>query len=242
MKILSLETSARAASCCVSDETAVLSRAAVNAGLTHSRTLMPMVNATLAAADLTANDVDAVAVAVGPGSFTGIRIGVATAKGLAFPNNLPCVAVSTLEAMAYRLLGLPLCGRVCAVMDARCKQVYTATFFIKNGVLTRETPDEALAMDDLFARLKTADTPVYLLGDGAKLCFDAGRDIVSQLTLIPEPLQLQDAVGVAAVAAKELAAGNTVNGEALLPAYLRLPQAERELKAKQEAKQDTPNG
>ena len=235
MKILALETSAVAASCCVADGEKLLSRAAVNAGLTHSRTLMPMVEAVLSSADLTVADVEAVAVAVGPGSFTGIRIGVATAKGLAFPADLPCVAVSTLEAMAYRLFGLPLSGRVCAVMDARCKQVYTATFLIDNGTLTRETPDEAIPMDDLFARLKDADTPVYLIGDGASLCFEAGKDIVPQLTRLPAHLQMQDADGVALVAAKKIAGGETVKAEQLLPTYLRLPQAERELKAKQEA-------
>lgn len=235
MKLLSLETSATAASCCVTDGETVLARSSVNAGLTHSRTLMPMVEATLSCADLTVADVEAVAVAVGPGSFTGIRIGVATAKGLAFPADLPCVAVSTLEAMAHCLSGLSLSGRVCAVMDARCKQVYTATFTIENGTLTRETPDEAMAMDDLFARLKTADTPVYLIGDGAAICYEAGRETVPSLVLLPPALRLQDAVGVAAVAARELAAGNTVKSEALLPTYLRLPQAERELKAKQEA-------
>lgn len=235
MKILALETSAVAASCCVADGEKLLSRAAVNAGLTHSRTLMPMVEAVLSSADLTVADVEAVAVAVGPGSFTGIRIGVATAKGLAFPADLPCVAVSTLEAMAYRLLGLPLSGRVCAVMDARCKQVYTATFLIDNGTLTRETPDEAIPMDDLFARLKDADTPVYLIGDGASLCFEAGKDIVPQLTRLPAHLQMQDADGVALVAAKKIAGSETVKAEQLLPTYLRLPQAERELKAKQEA-------
>lgn len=235
MKLLSLETSAVAASCCVTDGDKILSQAAVNAGLTHSRTLMPMVEAVLSSADLTAADIEAVAVAIGPGSFTGIRIGVATAKGLAFPNDLPCVAVSTLEAMAYRLSGLPLSGRVCAVMDARCKQVYTATFLLENGALTRETPDEAMAIDDLFARLKEADSPVYLIGDGAAMCYDLGKDVLPQLTRLPTQLQMQDATGVAAVAARELAAGNTVKSEQLLPTYLRLPQAERELKAKQEA-------
>ena len=235
MKLLSLETSAVAASCCVTDDDKILSQAAVNAGLTHSRTLMPMVEAVLSSADLTAADIEAVAVAVGPGSFTGIRIGVATAKGLAFPADLPCVAVSTLEAMAYRLSGLPLSGRVCAVMDARCKQVYTATFVIENGALTRETPDEAIAIDDLFARLKEADSPVYLIGDGAAMCYELGKDVLPQLTRLPAQLQMQDATGVAAVAARELAVGNTVKSEQLLPTYLRLPQAERELKAKQEA-------
>ena len=235
MKLLSLETSAVAASCCVTDGDKILSQATVNAGLTHSRTLMPMVEAVLSSADLTAADIEAVAVAVGPGSFTGIRIGVATAKGLAFPADLPCVAVSTLEAMAYRLSGLPLSGRVCAVMDARCKQVYTATFVIENGALTRETPDEAIAIDDLFARLKEADSPVYLIGDGAAMCYELGKDVLPQLTRLPAQLQMQDATGVAAVAARELAAGNTVKSEQLLPTYLRLPQAERELKAKQEA-------
>lgn len=235
MKILALETSAVAASCCIYNGEKLLARSSVNAGLTHSRTLMPMVNAALSFADLTVDDVDAIAVAVGPGSFTGIRIGVATAKGLAFPHDLPCVAVSTLEAMAYRLSELPLSGRVCAVMDARCKQVYTATFRIENGTLHRDTPDEAVAIDDLFARLKTDDSPVYLIGDGAEMCYHLGKESLPQLALLPIQLQMQDADGVALVATRELAAGRSVKSEALLPAYLRLPQAERELKAKQEA-------
>lgn len=233
MKLLSLETSAVAASCCVTDGDTVLSRAAACAGLTHSRTLMPMITEVLDAAQLTTNDIDAVAVAVGPGSFTGIRIGVATAKGLAFPADLPCVAVSALEGMAHCLAGLPLSGRVCAVMDARCKQVYTATFLIENGVLTRETPDEAIAVDDLFSRLQNVDTPVYLIGDGAEMCYNLGHDRLPALTRLSPALRLQDATGVAVVAARKLAAGETVKGEQLLPTYLRLPQAERELKAKQ---------
>ena len=235
MKILALETSATVASCCIYDDEKFLARSSVNAGLTHSRTLMPMVNATLSFADLTMDDIDAIAVAVGPGSFTGIRIGVATAKGLAFPRDLPCVAVSTLEAMAYRLSGFPISGRICAVMDARCNQVYTATFLVEDGVFLPETPEEAISIDDLFARLKTSDTPVYLIGDGAEMCYHLGKKSVPQLTLLPEQLRLQDADGVALAASFKLFLGHTVKSEALLPTYLRLPQAERELKAKQEA-------
>ena len=133
MLILAFESSAKAASVALCRDASLISQYTQCSGLTHSRTLLPMAEDLLKNAEMSLSDIDLFAVAHGPGSFTGIRIGVATAKGLAFPNDLPCVAVSTLEAMAYRLSGLPLCGRVCAVMDARCKQVYTATFLVDNG-------------------------------------------------------------------------------------------------------------
>ncbi|MBR3290422.1 MAG: tRNA (adenosine(37)-N6)-threonylcarbamoyltransferase complex dimerization subunit type 1 TsaB, partial [Clostridia bacterium] len=164
MKLLAVEASATSASCCVTENGRVLSQAAVHTKLTHSQTLMPMIESVLRCAALHMNDIDRLAVAVGPGSFTGIRIGVAAVKGLAFPRKLPCAAVSTLEAMAAMTDGLPFDGLICPVMDARCRQVYTALFDHSGGICSRLTPDSALPIDELKTLLLSHGKPVYLLG------------------------------------------------------------------------------
>lgn len=237
MKTLAVETSAVSASCCVMEDGRVLSQAAVHTKLTHSQTLMPMIDSVLSCAALDMQDIDRLAVAVGPGSFTGIRIGVAAIKGLAFPRALPCAAVSTLEAMAALTEGLPFDGLVCPVMDARCQQVYTALFDHVGGHVSRLTPDGALPIADLETALALRDRPVYLLGDGAELVYNVLRRRVPALTLAPPAARYQSAVGVAAVA-ERMAAEDFVSPDRLLPVYLRPPQAERELKARQAAKGD----
>ena len=231
MKLLAVETSAVSASCCVTEDGRMLSQAAVNARLTHSQTLMPMIDSVLRCAALTFDDIDRCAVAVGPGSFTGIRIGVAAVKGLAFPRSLPCAAVSTLEAMAAMTCGLPFDGLTCPVMDARCQQVYTALFDHTGGQVKRLCPDSALPITELETRLLLRDRPVYLLGDGAELVYNALRGRVPALTLAPPALRYQNAVGVAA-AAEQLDEKEWMKPDRLAPVYLRPPQAERELKAR----------
>ena len=231
MKLLAVETSAVSASCCVTEDGRVLSQAAVHTKLTHSQTLMPMIDSVLRCAALDMSHIDRLAVAVGPGSFTGIRIGVAAVKGLALPRNLPCAAVSTLEAMAALTNGLPFDGLVCPVMDARCQQVYTALFDHTGGQTSRLTPDGALPITELETALVLHDRPVYLLGDGAELVFNTLRGRVPALTLAPLSARYQNAVGVAAVADR-MTADDFVSPDRLLPTYLRPPQAERELKAR----------
>ncbi len=236
--LLAVESSAGPASCALlrveGESQTVLATASVNTRLTHSQTLMPMITDMLKNAGLSQSDVDALAVAVGPGSFTGVRIGVAAVKGLAFPTDLPCVPVSTLEGMAARFAGLPLSCDILAVMDARCRQVYTALFSLENGVVTRETSDEAITLDELSARLATRTRPIVAVGDGAAMTVRELSAAVPLLRVAPAGLSEQHAVGVARAAVSHIAAGETVSGDALLPVYLRLPQAERELRRRLE--------
>ena len=235
--LLAVESSAAPASCAVlrveeSGQT-LLCEAAVNTKLTHSQTLLPMITDMLKNAGLTLADIDALAVAAGPGSFTGVRIGVAAVKGLAFADDRPCVGVSTLEGMAQRFSGVPFTGRILTAMDARCKQIYTALFACENGVITRLTPDEALPLTEVRDRLVGNDVPTVVIGDGAELCVAELQVDVPSLTLAPVGLRFQHAAGVARAAVPLFADGQAVSGEQLLPIYLRLPQAQRELRLRQ---------
>ncbi len=233
--ILAVDTSATPVSCALVQDGKVLGADYSHTGLTHSQTLMPMIEHLLAVTGKTADDPDALAVSVGPGSFTGVRIGVAAIKGLAFPAGKPCIAVSTLEAMAEVFRGLPIGGTVCCVMDARCQQVYTALFATdRAGALVRQTPDEAISLDELKNRLKTQPKPIIFVGDGAQMCYTTLKDDLPGVALAPLSVRYQCATGVAAVAERMFAVGQTVPAAALQPCYLRLPQAERELRARRE--------
>lgn len=234
MKLLALETSAGPASCAVAEDGRLLAVSSVNVPLTHSQTLLPMTEALLKNAALTMADIDLLAVSTGPGSFTGIRIGVAAVKGLAFPKDLPCVGVSTLAAIAQNFQGIPGPAVVCAVMDARCQQVYTARFILNaDGSLQRESPDQAMTIEDLAAALSCIKKPVFLVGDGANLCYTALQERELDLRLAPEHLRFQNAAGVAAEAFRLAEEGKTIPPAELRPVYLRLPQAERERLAAQ---------
>ena len=226
MLILAFETSAKAASVALTENGKLLGEAYQNTGLTHSQTLMVMAEDTLKQCGKTAQEVEAVAVAAGPGSFTGVRIGVAAAKGFAWGKELPCYGVSTLEAMAESL-GMYE-GFVCACMDARRSQVYNAVFSAEGGKLTRITDDRAIALAELKEELKKAEKPVFLVGDGAVLCYNTLKDEVSNLVLPPEHRIHQRAVGVAILAQRMADAGIAPSGGELNPNYLRLSQAERE--------------
>ena len=226
MLLLAFETSAKAASVALFEGQRLLGEQYQNTGLTHSQTLMVMAESLLAQCGKTAQDVEAVAVAEGPGSFTGVRIGVAAAKGFAWGKNIPCYGVSTLEAMA---LGLGIWeGNLCPVMDARRSQVYNALFYVNQGQIQRRTEDRAIALSDLEAEIKDIKEPIFLVGDGGVLCYNTLKDRVPGLVLPPEHRMHQRAVGVALVAEKMAAAGNGGDGSTLTPNYLRLSQAERE--------------
>ena len=222
MKILALETSAKAVSAAVTEDGKVLASGYQDTGLTHSRTLMPIVEHILKNTDLTVQDCDVIAVAAGPGSFTGIRIGVSTVKGLAWAADKPCVGVSTLEAMAWH--GLAAGGLVCPVMDARRSQVYNALFQVENGRPVRLCEDRPIALSQLAEELRTLNAPAFLIGDGAELAEKYLREQAIPCTVAPENLRWQSAWGVA-MAAMDKTPGNA---DALLPVYLRLSQAERE--------------
>lgn len=231
MRILAVDTSAVTASCAICEDDKLVASAELRSKMTHSQTILPMVEDMLKNAALTVEDIDRFAVNVGPGSFTGVRIGVAAVKGLAFADDKPCVPVSTLYSMAYNFVGLPGVQTVCAVMDARCGQAYTATFEVAGETVTRLTEDAAIPIEQLRSQLLALEKAVMLVGDGAALCYNALRDTAPDLTLAPDHLRYQSAIGVV-LAAQSL---EVCSAAALQPVYLRLPQAERELKAKQAA-------
>ena len=226
MLILAFETSAKAASVALMDGDKLLGESYQNTGLTHSQTLMPMAQDLLKSCGYEPQQVEAVAVAAGPGSFTGVRIGVAAAKGFAWGKQLPCYGVSTLEAMALNL-GVHQ-GLVIPVMDARRSQVYTATFRAEDGKLTRLCQDRAISLQDLGQEIKNADQPIFLVGDGSILCYNTLKSEVPGLILPAEHRMHQRAAGVALAAAVMIAAGEPGDGAQLTPNYLRLSQAERE--------------
>ena len=231
MHLLAFETSAKAASVALFQDGKLLAEQYQNTGLTHSQTLMVMAEQLLAQCALTPENIDAVAVANGPGSFTGVRIGAAAAKGFAWGAEIPIYGVSTLEAMA---MGLGIYdGFVCPVMDARREQVYNALFYVNQGVVTRHTPDRAIALVDLKNELKNLEKPVYLVGDGSILCYNTLKEDVPNLILPPEGRMHQRAVGVGLAA---LAREESDDPAALVPNYLRLSQAERERNEKLQQK------
>ena len=252
-RILAIESSARAASCALLCGGRLEASAYQDVGLTHSRTLLPMVRDMLRNAGLALSDCGCVAVARGPGSFTGIRIGVAAAKGLALGAGLPCVGVSTLEAMAMQAAHLP--GLLLCAMDARRSEVYHALFRSDGrGTLTRLSPDRAIpaavAAEEAWAaalaqdQKNSVDFSIICIGDGAELCYNLLRE--KQLAeegsahwpdvlLAPAHLLRQSAAGVALCAAEALRRGETVPAEQLQPVYLRLSQAERERREREQA-------
>ena len=227
MNILSLETSAKAVSCAVVSDGTPIASAWQQTGLTHSRTLMPMVEAMLKNSDMALRDMDAVAVAAGPGSFTGLRIGIAAAKGLAWGAEKPCIAVSTLEAMATPLSHLEGQLILCA-MDARRQQIYNALFLAQEGALTRLAEDRAIALEELAAELAEEARPITIVGDGAALCHDFLSKAGIPCHLAPVHLRAQSAVGVGLAAWPLAQAGAFLTAQELAPVYLRLSQAERE--------------
>lgn len=232
MRLLALESSAKAASCAVLEDGEVLASAWQATGLTHSRTLLPMVEGMLASSELTVQDMDAFAVAAGPGSFTGLRIGAAAVKGLAWAAEKPCVPVSTLEAMAWPLAHLE--GTVVCAMDARRQQIYNAVFRADGGALTRLREDRAVSLEDAAGDLAGLDGgPMFIVGDGARLCFDFLREKGVGCRLAPGHLRLQSAVGVGLAAWRKWPEGG-VSAQELTPVYLRLSQAERERLAREQ--------
>ena len=236
MLILAFETSAKAASVALMDGTKLLGESYQNTGLTHSQTLMVMAEDVLKQCGKTAQDVEAVAVAEGPGSFTGVRIGVAAAKGFAWGREIPCYGVSTLEAMAESL-GI-YDGYVCPVMDARRSQVYNALFEVNRGKIVRIREDRAISLDDLAEDVKNLEKPVFLVGDGSNLCYNTLLERVPALVLPPEHRMHQRAVGVGLIAARELTAGVPGDAASLTPNYLRLSQAERERMEREQKKKE----
>lgn len=225
MKILALETSAKAVSAAVTEDGQVLASGYQDTGLTHSRTLMPIVEAILKNAELTVADMDVIAVAAGPGSFTGIRIGVSAAKGLAFAADKPAVGVSTLAAMARNVAHVD--GLIVCAMDARRQQIYNALFQALDGKLTRLTPDRAVSLEDLAAELRENSLPKIIVGDGSALCHRYLTEQGIPCRIAPPQLVMQNAMSVALEAQETAEVGALQSAQELQPIYLRPAQAQR---------------
>lgn len=225
MKILSVDTSAVCASVAVTEGERIISLCSTNAGLTHSRTLLPMIDSALKNSETELSDIDFFACSAGPGSFTGIRIGIAAVKGLADGTGKKCLSVSTLEALAYNLLGQDVIA--CSVMDARCNQVYCAIFDVCENEVKRLTEDEAIKIDDLKEKLSGFKKKIVFVGDGAEICEKAlGYRAAAALT------RFQNGASVGICAFRNFSEEKLLSAAELMPVYLRLPQAERELRAK----------
>ena len=226
MQLLAFETSAKAASVALFEDSRLLGEIYQNTGLTHSQTLLVMAEDLLGQCGKTAADVTDVAVAAGPGSFTGVRIGVAAAKGFAWGAQLPCWGTSTLESMALNL-GIQH-GYICCVMDARRSQVYNALFYVNHSNMERITQDRAIALSELGQELEKLAGPIYLVGDGSALTHKTLGQQIPGLVLPPEHRIHQRAAGVGLAALAMMARGESADANSLAPNYLRLSQAERE--------------
>lgn len=223
MITLGIDTTANTATCAVCETgniEKVISEASMNTKLTHSQTLIPMIETVLKNADIKVSDLDNIAVSVGPGSFTGLRIGISAVKGIAFGAKKNCIQVSSLEALAYNFRGNN--GIICAVMDARCNQVYNALFRVVYNEIYRLCEDRAMMIAELSEELKQYDDVIHLTGDGADLVYKTVN--WENIKLAQPHLKFQRAVSVCFASSNK----NSIRPEQLMPVYLRLPQAERE--------------
>ena len=240
MNILAVDTAGKTLGVALMQDDRLLYECFLDAGMTHSETLMPLIDTCLKLCGKTCADIDLYAVNAGPGSFTGLRIGLAAVKGLAFPRETPCAPVSTLEALAAAHTGQ---GTVLCALDARRAQVYSAAFDL--GTHTRLMDDDARAVDDLAPFVENCKKPLFFVGDGASLCYNKYSNVPGVLC-VPPTLRGGRAAAVAQVAKQMHAQGQTVLPEALLPDYHRLSQAEREraerLAAQAAQNQESENG
>lgn len=233
MKLLAMDTTAKVSSVALLSEEKVLAEYTVNLSFTHSQTVMPMCENLLACCQIPLEDIDAFAVSTGPGSFTGLRIGLSAVKGMAYALNKPCISVSTLDALSRNAVGFD--GVVCCVMDARCKQVYNALYqSTPDGTLEKLTEDRALLLDELAEELKSQKKNIILVGDGADLCYNEYQEHIPNIQLAPIHNRYQRASSVGLAALDKWKSGDTLSASDIIPHYLRLPQAERERKRQQE--------
>ncbi len=226
--ILALDSTAEVSAVAVCKGEKLLSEITINTGNTHSQTLLPAVEQALKMSELTVNDIDLFACSTGPGSFTGVRIGVATVKGIAYGKDKPCISVSTLDALAYNLIGVK--GIICPVMNARRSQVYNALFRNVNGTMQRLCSDRALSIADLDFELSSFEEPIYLCGDGYDITEKGFRNV--SICYVPQRYRYQNAYSVAQVALGKYQSGEYVTDAELAPIYLRPSQAERERQEK----------
>ncbi|MBR2453480.1 MAG: tRNA (adenosine(37)-N6)-threonylcarbamoyltransferase complex dimerization subunit type 1 TsaB [Clostridia bacterium] len=227
MKILAIDSTAKICTAALCENESLLSLKVENAGMTHSETLLPMIEGILGEQNITVPDVDLFALSAGPGSFTGVRIGAATVKGLCFGRDTACVGVSSLEALAYNYINNE--GIVASAMDARRDQVYFALFRVREGKVERLCKDMAVPTDEACELcLKYGDEPLYLSGDGAHLLYARLKEKTDAEPIYDEQRAGQNAYSVALCGYRAYLAGEGVSDRELRPTYLRLAQAERE--------------
>lgn len=223
MKILGVDTSSSVASCAICEDDKLISECVLNNKLTHSQTLMPMIDNVFKMSELMPQDIDIFAVANGPGSFTGLRIGVTTIKGLAHATGKPVVGVNTLEALCYNL---PFCSHIIApIMDARREQVYNGLYRFENGNLKEIAAPRAISLADVLSELKVLGEKVVFLGDGVPVFKEKIKEKLRELALFaPQNANAQHAASVCEAAKNK----ETINCNQLVPIYFRKSQAERE--------------
>ena len=232
MMLLLIDTSGPVAGVALMEDGKVRYEAMCVNAFTHSQSILPMVEEAYLHTGLSVDDTDYFACVTGPGSFTGVRIGVSAVKGLAFAGDLPCISVSTLESMAENAMATSD-AVICCVMDARCQQVYGALFEKDDsGMVHRLTEDTALTVQEMGEKVSSLSRPILLVGDGSEMCYRAWKDTIPNVYLAPASVRYQSAAATAIVAGRHFSDGNTVSAEQLQPIYLRLPQAERELNAR----------
>ena len=224
MKILGLDSTANICTAAICEDNKLIAEIKVNAGNTHSETLLPAIEQILTLSGTDIDDVELFACSVGPGSFTGVRIGAATIKGLAFGKNLPCCEISALAALAQNLSCFD--GILCPVINARRMQVYNALFSCRDGVIVRLTPDRAISVEELDAELSQYNEKIYMSGDGYDICKKAFKTTSTEN--VPENMKIQSGYSVCVCALEDYKNNNIVTDKELSPSYLRLSQAERE--------------
>lgn len=224
MKILAIDSTAIVGSCAVLDDEKLLSLFTVNNGNTHSETLLPMIESSLKLLGIAPDDIDVFAISEGPGSFTGVRIGAATVKGLAFGKNKPCIGVSTLEALAENLSSVS--GIICPAMNARRNQVYNALFRCESGKMQRLCDDRAISVPDLENELAGFDEPVYICGDGDFLLHES-KTKSRDYAFANEISRHQNGYSVGICALRKYRVGDVKTDITIAPTYLRPSQAER---------------
>ena len=227
MYTLAFDSSAKVASVAVMADDRIIASYSIDNGLTQSELLLPMAEDMLKSLGLKFSDIELFATSVGPGSFTGVRIGVSLVKGLAFGRSVPCVAVSTLDALAENLMGLS--GIIVPCMDARRSQVYTAIYSSDGEDMSKLTEDMAISITELYERLLSlGNQDIYISGDGYDIVKKKFSEFGLQVKSTPHNLRLENAASVAKIAYKKYYSGEYTSDGELSPTYLRLPQAERE--------------
>ena len=227
MYTLAFDSSAKVASVAVMADDRIIASYSIDNGLTQSELLLPMAEDMLKGLGLKFSDIGLFATSVGPGSFTGVRIGVSLVKGLAFGRGVPCVAVSTLDALAENLNGLS--GIIVPCMDARRSQVYTAIYSSDGEKIGKLTEDMAISITDLHERLLSlGNQDIYISGDGYDIVKKKLSELGLQVKSTPRDIRLENAASVARIAYKKYSLGEYISDGELSPTYLRLPQAERE--------------